>query len=161
MPSMRWVGLDVHARETCAAALDQESGEVRTQPWCSAGSLVRSERAEETTHPWWLERRRIDRALWAVAMAVGMSPSDAIGQPLAALPDLLRQRQILVPVVRPRRPRSCRGRAPRTIRSTRHSTWTGGCRRCPTRMNSGDFVHPPERSGLIGWEIRDQGVTKV
>jgi transposase len=31
MPSMRWVGLDVHARETSAAVLDQESGEVRTQ----------------------------------------------------------------------------------------------------------------------------------
>ena len=31
MPSMRWVGLDVHARETCAAVFDQDSGEVRTQ----------------------------------------------------------------------------------------------------------------------------------
>jgi len=31
MPSMRWVGLDVHARETCAAVFDQESGEVRSQ----------------------------------------------------------------------------------------------------------------------------------
>jgi hypothetical protein len=31
MPSMGWVGLDVHARETCAAVFDQDSGEVRTQ----------------------------------------------------------------------------------------------------------------------------------
>jgi transposase len=31
MPSMRWVGLDVHARETCAAVFDQDSGEVTTR----------------------------------------------------------------------------------------------------------------------------------
>lgn len=31
MPSMRWVGLDVHARETCAAVFDHDSGEVQTQ----------------------------------------------------------------------------------------------------------------------------------
>ena len=31
MPSMRWVGLDVHARDTCAGVFDQDSGEVVTQ----------------------------------------------------------------------------------------------------------------------------------
>jgi hypothetical protein len=31
MVSMRWVGVDVHARESVAAVLESDSGQVRTQ----------------------------------------------------------------------------------------------------------------------------------
>jgi hypothetical protein len=73
-------------------------------------------------------RRRIDLALWAVVVEVNMSPSDAISAP-GGPADLLGQRQILVPVVRPRGPCSCRVRAPRD--HTVHEPSTG-----PRRMRA-------------------------